>query len=69
MTDELWRLDATELARLIRLGRVSSGEAVRQPCAAAIPREPIIIVVNALANLLLNIEPSHAMTPWFGRTS
>jgi hypothetical protein len=27
MTDDLWRLDATELARLIRLGRVSSREA------------------------------------------
>jgi len=27
MTDDLWRLDATELARLIRLGRASSREA------------------------------------------
>jgi amidase len=27
MTDDLWRLDATELVRLIRLGRVSSREA------------------------------------------
>ena len=25
--------------------------------------EPIIIVVSALANLLLNIDPSHATTP------
>ena len=29
MTDDLWRLDATELARLIRLGRVSSREATK----------------------------------------
>ena len=28
------------------------------------PSEPIIIVVSALANLLLNIEPSQATTPW-----
>ena len=27
MSDDLWRLDATELARLIRLGRASSREA------------------------------------------
>ena len=27
MTDDLWRLDATELARLIRLDRISSREA------------------------------------------
>ena len=27
--DDLWRLDATELARLIRLGRFSSREATR----------------------------------------
>src|SRR4029077_10294406 len=32
-------------------------------CAAAIPSDPIIIVVRALANLLLNIDPSHATTP------
>src|ERR1700688_5242721 len=32
-------------------------------CAAAIPSDPIIMVVSALANLLLNIEPSHATTP------
>jgi len=29
MTDDLWRLDATELARLIRLGQVSSREATQ----------------------------------------
>src|ERR1700676_4577533 len=32
-------------------------------CTAAIPSDPIIIVVSALANLLLNIDPSHATTP------
>src|ERR1700675_3522211 len=37
--------------------------------AEARPSEPIIIVVRAFANLLLNIEPSHAITPWFARTS
>src|ERR1700675_2865120 len=39
-------------------------------CTAAIPSDPIIIVVSALANLLLNIDPSHATTPWcFGTSS
>src|SRR5947199_829185 len=32
-------------------------------CAAAMPREPTIIVVSALANLLLNAEPSTTTTP------
>jgi len=32
--------------------------------AAAMPSDPIIIVASALANLLLNIEPSQATTPW-----
>src|SRR3981189_3497436 len=31
--------------------------------AAAIPRDPIIIVANAFANFDLNIDPSHATTP------
>src|SRR5216683_7099537 len=31
--------------------------------AAAMPSDPIIMAVSALANLLLNIEPSHATTP------
>src|ERR1700691_4316871 len=38
-------------------------------CAAAIPSPPIIMVVSAFANLLLNIDPSHATTPSFLRTS
>jgi hypothetical protein len=32
-------------------------------CAAAIPSDPIIMVVSALANFDLNIEPSQATTP------
>jgi hypothetical protein len=35
MTDNLWRLDASELARLIRLGRVSSREATE----SCLPRQ------------------------------
>src|ERR1700732_3442645 len=38
-------------------------------CAAAIPSAPIIMVVSALANLLLNMEPSQATTPSFLLTS
>src|SRR5690348_17632969 len=32
-------------------------------CADASPNDPVIITVSAFANLLLNIEPSHATTP------
>src|SRR3954462_1620355 len=32
-------------------------------CAVAVPSEPMIIVVSALANLLLKAEPSTTITP------
>src|SRR5436190_18362155 len=37
--------------------------------ADAIPSDPIIIVARAFANFDLNIEPSHATTPWCFGTS
>jgi amidase len=49
MTDELWRLDATELARLIRLGRASSREAVRSCLARLHAVNPAI---NAVVRIL-----------------
>ncbi|HJU19965.1 MAG TPA: amidase [Stellaceae bacterium] len=50
MTDDLWRLDATELARLIRLGRVSSREATESCLARLSAVNPAInAVVRVLA--------------------
>ena len=49
MTDELWRLDATELARLIRLGRVSSREAT-QSCLARL--HAVNPAINAVVRVL-----------------
>src|SRR5580658_2122424 len=37
--------------------------------AVASPSEPMNIVVSASANLLLNVDPSHATTPWCFGTS
>jgi amidase len=49
MTDELWRLDATELARQIRLGRVSSRDATRSCLARLHTVNPKI---NAVVRIL-----------------
>ena len=49
MTDELWRLDATELAQLIRLGRVSSRDAV-QSCLARL--HTVNPKINAVVRIL-----------------
>ena len=49
MTDELWRVDATELARLIRLGQVSSREAV-QSCLARL--QAVNPKINAVVRIL-----------------
>ena len=49
MTDDLWRLDATELARLIRLGRASSREAVESSLARLHAVNPMI---NAVVRVL-----------------
>ena len=49
MTDDLWRLDATELARLIRLGRASSREAARSCLARLHAVNPKI---NAVVRVL-----------------
>jgi amidase len=49
MTDELWRLDASELARLIRLGRVSSREAT-ESCLARL--EAVNPAINAVVRVL-----------------
>jgi amidase len=49
MTDDLWRLDATELARLIRLGRASSREATESCLSRLRAVNPAInAVVRAL---------------------
>jgi amidase len=45
MTDDLWRLDATELARLIRLGRASSREATESCLARLCAVNPAISAV------------------------
>jgi amidase len=49
MTDDLWRLDATELARLIRLGRVSSRE-VAQSCLSRL--HAVNPAINAVVRVL-----------------
>jgi amidase len=49
MTDDLWRLDATQLARLIRLGRISSREAVHSCLARLHAVNPKI---NAVVRVL-----------------
>ena len=54
MTDDLWRLDATELARLIRLGRVSSREATKS-CFSRLH------VVNPAINAVVRILEEEAL--------
>ena len=49
MTDDLWRLDATELARLIRLGRVSSREAT-ESCLSRL--HAVNPAINAVVRVL-----------------
>jgi amidase len=49
MTDDLWRLDATELARFIRLGRASSREAT-QSCLARL--HAVNPKINAVVRVL-----------------
>ena len=49
MTGDLWRLDATELARLIRLGRASSCEAT-QSCLARL--HAVNPAINAVVRIL-----------------
>ena len=49
MTDELWRLDASELARLIRLGRTSSREAT-EACLARL--HAVNPTINAVVRVL-----------------
>jgi amidase len=49
MTGELWRLDATEMARLIRLGRASSREAT-QSCLARL--QAVNPAINAVVRVL-----------------
>src|SRR3984893_3892520 len=55
MTDDLWRLDATELARLIRLGRVSSRE-VAESCLSRLH------VVNPAINAVVRVLEEEALT-------
>jgi amidase len=45
MTDDLWRLDATELARLIRLGPISSREATESCLSRLNAVNPVINAV------------------------
>src|SRR6516162_11149097 len=49
MTDDLWRLDATDLATLIRLGRVSSREAA-QSCLSRL--HAVNPAINAVVRIL-----------------
>jgi len=49
MTDDLWRLDATDLATLIRLGRVSSREAA-QSCLSRL--HAVNPAINAVVRVL-----------------
>jgi len=49
MSDDLWRLDATELARLIRLGRISSREAA-ESCLSRL--HAVNPVINAVVRVL-----------------
>src|SRR5499427_85402 len=55
MTDDLWRLDATDLARLIRLGQVSSREAT-QSCLARLH------AVNPAINAVVRVLEEEALT-------
>jgi amidase len=55
MTHDLWRLDATELARLIRLGRVSSRE-VAQSCLSRLH------AVNPAMNAVVRVLENEALT-------
>jgi Asp-tRNA(Asn)/Glu-tRNA(Gln) amidotransferase A subunit family amidase len=56
MTDDLWRLDATELVRLIRLGRVSSIEAA-QSCLSRLH------AVNPAINAVVRVLEEEAWPP------
>jgi amidase len=49
MTDDLWRLDASELARLIRLGRVSRWEATESYLARV---DAVNLAINAVVRVL-----------------
>jgi len=49
MTDDLWQLDATDLARLIRLGQVSSLEVTQASLSHLHAVNPAI---NAVARVL-----------------
>ena len=70
MTSDLWRLDATELARLIRLGRASSCEAA-QSCLARLhavnPKINAVVRVleeEALAAAAADDEAQARGSPW-----
>jgi amidase len=54
MSDDFWRLDATELARLIRLGRVSS-RAATQSCLSRLH------AVNPAINAVVHVLEEEAM--------
>jgi len=54
MADDLWRLDATELAKLIRLGQVSSREAT-QACLSRLH------AVNPMINAVVRVLEEEAM--------
>ena len=58
MTDDLWRLDATELARLIRLGRASSREAT-QSCLSRL--HAVNPMINAVVRLIGSGCGSHRL--------
>jgi amidase len=55
MTNDLWQLDATELARLIRLGQVSSREAM-QSCLSRLH------AVNPAINAVVRVLEEEALT-------
>ncbi len=55
MTDHLWRLDATELARLIRLGSASSREAT-ESCLTRLH------AVNPTINAVVRVLEEEALT-------
>jgi amidase len=55
MTDDLWRLDATELARLIRLGRASSREST-ESCLSRLH------AVNPPINAVVRVLEEEALT-------
>src|SRR5215469_6634045 len=55
MSDDLWRLDATELARLIRLGRASAREAA-QSCLARLH------AVNPRINAVVRVLEEEALS-------